>query len=291
MLSEATLVRARVQLGELELTVLSDGPCRFDGGAIFGVVPRTLWSRRLVPDAENRVQLGLNTLVVRTPRHTVVIETGLGNKMADKTRAIYSAQGQLLQAFAAASIAPESVDLVLNTHLHWDHCGWNTRRDEAGTLVPTFPAARYLVQRGEVEHGRLQLDRDAVSYLAENYEPLLRTGQMEMLETPAGAVEEIVPGVAVELFPGHTRQLMVVHLAAQGRRACYVSDLVPTAAHLDPTWVMSYDLDPLRTIEERKRFYAQAIPEEWLVVFPHDHAQPLGVIEPGERGRPVLRAL
>jgi glyoxylase-like metal-dependent hydrolase (beta-lactamase superfamily II) len=287
--SPVALVRGRARVGSIELTVLSDGPCLFDGGAMFGVVPKTLWSRRVQADAENRVVLGLNTLVIRTAGRTVVVETGLGDKMAEKTRAIYGAKGRLPEAFQEAGIALESVDLVVNTHLHWDHCGWNMTRGADGSLWPTFPRARYLVHAGEVEHGRLQLERDAVSYLAENYEPLLKSGQMEMLATRVGEIEEIAPGVAVELFPGHTAQLMAVHIVSGGEHACYISDLIPTSAHLDPTWVMSYDLDPLRTIEERKRFYARAIPGEWLVVFTHDHARPFGVVERGVRGRPVLR--
>jgi glyoxylase-like metal-dependent hydrolase (beta-lactamase superfamily II) len=283
------LVRGRARVGSIELTVLSDGPCLFDGGAMFGVVPKTLWSRRVQADGENRIVLGLNTLVIRTAGQTVVVETGLGNKMTEKVRGLYGAQGRLPAAFREAGVALDSVDLVVNTHLHWDHCGWNMTRGEDGGLRATFPRARYLVHRGEVEHGRLQLERDAVSYVAENYEPLLASGQMEMLETGAGEMEEIAPGVAVELFPGHTRQLMAVHIESGGEHACYISDLIPTTAHLDPTWVMSYDLDPLRTIEERKRFYARAIPQEWLVVFTHDHAVPLGLVGWGARGRPVLR--
>ncbi len=290
-MSEADpLVRARTWVGEIELVVLSDGPCLFDGGAMFGVVPKTLWSKRMQADAENRIVLGLNTLVIRTDGRTVVVETGLGNKMTEKTRALYAAEGLLPEAFAAAGIALDSVDLVVNTHLHWDHCGWNTTRSADGALMPTFARARYLVHRGEVEHGRLQLDRDGVSYLAENYEPLVASGQMELLNTRPGQIEQIAPGVAVELFPGHTDHLMAVHVESGGERACYISDLIPTSAHLDPTWVTSYDLDPVRTIAERKRFYARAIPEQWLVVFTHDHRAPLGVLEEGPRGRPVLRA-
>ena len=290
-LPAAELVRGRARVGEAELLVLSDGPCLFDGGAIFGVVPKTLWSQRVKADAENRIVLGLNTLLVRLGGKTIVVETGLGNKMPPKLKAIYGAEGRLLEAFAAASITLDSVDLVINTHLHWDHCGWNTRRDQHGTLRATFPRAQYLVHSGEVEHGRLQLERDRVSYLAENYEPLLATGQMRMLNTAPGSIEEVAPGVAVELFPGHTQQLMAVHIHSAGEHACYISDLIPTSAHLDPTWVMSYDLDPLRTIAERKRFYARAIPEQWLVVFTHDHATPFGVVEEGQRGKPVLRSM
>ena len=287
------LIRARTVLGEYELIVLTDGACRFDGGAMFGVVPKTLWSRRMPADEENCVTLGLNTVVVRTGTHTVVIETGLGDKLSAKQRAIYrgsaEAHGQLPSAFAAAGIGLDEVDIVINTHLHWDHCGWNTTRQPDGSVTPTFPNARYYAHRGEVEHGHCKLERDGVSYLGESYDPLIASGQMTLLDLKDGEVEQIVPGISVELFPGHTRQLMAVHIDAGGRRACYISDLVPTSAHLDPTWVMSFDLDPLRTIEERKRFLARAIPEQWLVLFTHDHATPMGFIEIGEKGRPVLR--
>ena len=288
-LDDAALVRGRVQLGEFELLVLSDGPCRFDGGAMFGVVPKVLWSKRMVADADNCVSLGLNTLVIRSAQQTIIVETGLGTKISDKLRAISGAQGRLLDAFAQAGIGLDTVDLVVNTHLHWDHCGWNTQRTNDGSVVATFPRARYLVHRGEVEHGRRQLERDAVSYLAENYEPLLASGQMEMLNTAPGEIQQIAPGVSVELFPGHTRQMMAVHIESGGEHACYISDLIPTSAHLDPTWVMSYDLDPLRTIEERKRFLSRAIPQEWLVIFTHDHRSPFGFVEVGPRGKPVLR--
>jgi glyoxylase-like metal-dependent hydrolase (beta-lactamase superfamily II) len=286
------LIRGKARVGDFELAVLSDGPCLFDGGAMFGVVPKTLWSKRVTADPENRIVLGLNTLVIRNGNKTVVIETGLGDKMPEKIRSIYGAQGRLPQAFAEAGIPLDSVDLVVNTHLHWDHCGWNMTRTAEGVLAPTFPRARYLVHRGEVEHGRLQLERDAVSYLADNYEPLLASGQMQMLSTAPGQIEPIgsgIPGISVELFPGHTRQLMAVHIESCGQHACYISDLVPTSAHLDPTWVMAYDLDPLRTIAERHRFYARAIPEQWLIIFTHDHATPFATLAEGPRGRPVLR--
>jgi len=141
-----------------------------------------------------------------------------------------------------------------------------------------------------VEHGHLQLDRDRVSYLSPNYDPLIASGQMTQLDVGKGEVREIVPGVSVELFPGHTSQLMGVHVESGGEHACYISDLIPTSAHLDPTWVMGYDLDPMRCIEERKRFYARAIPEKWLVVFTHDHRVPTARIGWSEKGKPVVVA-
>lgn len=282
------LIRARTTLGDFELTILSDGWYVLDGGAMFGVVPKTLWEKRAPSDEQNRILLGLNTVVVRTGRHTVAIETGIGNKLSPKLRAIYGAKEQLPRAFEAAGIRPEEIDIVINSHLHFDHCGWNTTKTADGRVVPTFPNARYFAHRGEVEHGHLQLERDAISYVSDNYDPLVASGQMTLLETRPGQVEEIVPGVSVECFPGHTAQLMAIHLDSAGQRATYISDLIPTSAHLDATWVMGYDLDPLTCIEQRKRFYARAIPERWRVLFTHDHHRPVGRIVANDRGKPML---
>jgi glyoxylase-like metal-dependent hydrolase (beta-lactamase superfamily II) len=285
----ANPVRGRTVLGDFELTILSDGTYFLDGGAMFGVVPKPLWEKRAPADEQNRILLGLNTVVVRTGKHNVVIETGIGNKLSDKLRDIYGAKQQLPNAFEAAGIRREDIDVVINSHLHFDHCGWNTTRTPGGRIVPTFPNARYFAHRGEVDHGHLQLERDAVSYISDNYDPLVASGQMTLLDTFPGQTEEIVPGISVECYPGHTAQLLVVHIDSGGRRACYISDLIPTSAHLDITWVLGYDLDPVACIEQRKRFYARAIPEEWLVLFTHDHHAPMGYISLSDKGKPVLQ--
>ena len=227
---------------------------------------------------------------MRTGQHTVVIETGIGNKLSEKLRGIYDARQLLPASFAAAGIEPREVDIVINTHLHFDHCGWNTTRKPDGSIVPTFPNAQYFAHRGEVDHGHLQLERDAVSYISDNYDPLLATGQMTLIDPPEGGLLEIVPGVSVEVFPGHTAQMMAVLLDSAGERACYISDLIPTSAHLDATWVMGYDLDPLTCIEQRKRFLSRAIPEKWLVLFTHDHHHPMGYVEWNDRGKPTFKA-
>jgi glyoxylase-like metal-dependent hydrolase (beta-lactamase superfamily II) len=283
------LVRGRTLLGDLELTILTDGSYFLDGGAMFGVVPKPLWEKRMPANDRNQILLGTNTVVVRTGKHTVVIETGIGNKLSEKQRSIFDSRQLLMQSFQAAAIPPEEVDVVINTHLHFDHCGWNTTRREDGSIVPTFPNARYFAHRGEVDHGHLQLERDAVSYISENYDPLIANGQMTLLDVEAGHSQEIVSGVSVEVFPGHTAQMMAVMLDSAGKRACYISDLVPTSAHLDVTWVLGYDLYPLTCIEQRKRFLSRAIPEQWLVLFTHDHHHPMGYIEMGDKGKPRLK--
>ncbi len=281
------LVRGRVTLGEFQITVLTDGYFLLDGGAMFGVVPKPLWSKRATPDAENRILMGANTLVVRDGRRTVVIETGLGGKLNPKMRSIYGARQLLPASFAAAGIRMEEVDVVINSHLHFDHCGWNTTQGEDETLAPTFPNACYYAPRGEVEHGRLQLERDRSIYFAANYEPLIASGQMTLVDGPG----EIAPGISVDVYPGHTAQMMAVCIDSGGRRGCFISDLIPTTAHLDLTWGMAYDLDPLTVIEQRKRFYARAIPENWLIFFVHDHHTPFCRIALDERGRPAAQKI
>lgn len=283
------LVRARTMVGEFELTVCTDGTYRLDGGAMFGVVPKTMWQKRAAADADNTILLGLNTAVIRTGRHTVVIETGIGNKQTEKMRSIQKNQELLPQSLAAAGVRPEEVDVVINTHLHFDHCGWNTTLNPDGTVVPTFPNARYFVHKGEVAHGHMQHDRDRISYLSANYDPLIENGQMTLVtDEDIASNPEVVPGISVELFPGHTHQLIGVHIQSGAEHACYISDLIPTTAHLDPTWVMGYDLDPMRSIAERKRFYQRAIPEKWLVLFTHDHMTPMARIVLNDRGKPVV---
>ncbi len=280
--SPENLVRGTARIGAAEITVCTDGTCRFDGGAMFGVVPKTLWSKKADADNLNRVMLGLNCAVVHIGGKTAIIETGFGNKIAAKLKEIYATQQLLPASLAAAGVRPEDVDLVINTHLHWDHCGWNTMLDENGEAQPFFPNAQYIAHRGEVEHGRRQWERDRVSYVPENYEPMIRSGQMRLVD---GNEAEIAEGLRVECFPGHTRQMMAVHIESGGEHACFISDLIPTTAHLDLGWVMGFDLDPLRTIEERKRFYLQAISSQWMVLFPHDHRVPMAYLNQDERGR------
>ena len=269
-----------LNLGNFELIAVSDGIYHSDGGAFFGVVPKLLWQKKTPADENNRIPVGLNSVVVRTGEHTVLIETGIGNKLPEKLIAIYGQPAQLLDALSAAGIAPDDVDVVINTHLHFDHCGWNTVR-RGDQYVATFPKARYYAQAGEWRHGQRQLERDAVSYMSANYDPLVDNEQMQLLEGD----QDIVPGISVRLFPGHTRYMQAVMVHSAGQTACYISDLIPTTAHLDPTWVMAYDLFPLETIESRKRFYSQAIPDKWLTMFTHDPQVPWAYLTRDERGK------
>lgn len=276
----------RTTLGDFELTAFSDGTYFLDGGAFFGVVPKSMWSKKVTPNEQNLVVTGLNSLLVRTGEHTVLVETGIGNKLPDRMVKIYGQPAKLLDDLSAGGVAPEDIDIVINTHLHFDHCGWNTIRKN-GVVAPTFPKAKYYVQEGEWQHGRRQLERDAISYMTDNYDPLIKTGQMELLQGD----REIVPGISVKVFPGHTANMQAVIVRSGGKTACYISDLIPTSAHLDLAWVMAFDLFPLQTIESRKAYYAQAIPEKWLTVFTHEPSTPWGYVEKDATGKMVAKPL
>jgi len=317
----------RLTLGDFELSIFSDGTYPLDGGAFFGVIPKVMWSRKVDADERNYVIAGLNSLLIRmdgprTGKQTVLVETGMGNKLSDRMTKFYGQPAKLLSNLAAAEIAPEDVDIVINTHLHFDHCGWNTVRDKNGKMSPTFPRAQYYAPEGEWQYARRPSERDAISYLAENYDPLVASGQMTLLQ----GGEEIVPGISVSTFPGHTASMMGVMVTAPGgvpratgsgetaspslhisqrvrdmghsavpdpgsspKTACYISDLIPTTAHLDVTWGMGFDLDPLQTIASKKLYYAQSIPEKWLTVFTHDPAIPWAYVEKDELGKMVAR--
>jgi glyoxylase-like metal-dependent hydrolase (beta-lactamase superfamily II) len=307
----------RLTLGDFELTAVSDGNYHLDGGAFFGVVPKVLWERKVKADENNQVPVGLNSVVVRTGRHTVLIETGVGNKLSEKMKKIYGQPAKLLENLGAAGISPEDIDVVINTHLHFDHCGWNTVPNKDGKIVPTFPRAKYYAPEGEWRYARHPSERDAISYIRVNYDPLVQNGQMTLLK----GGEEIVPGISVKTFPGHTAHMQAVIIRGRGlgkstasavppgasenralvpvgtrdektpTTACYISDLIPTAAHIDITWGMAFDLYPLQTIESKKMYYAQSIPEKWLTVFTHDPKVPWAYVQKDEAGKMVAGPL
>src|SRR5690348_2661867 len=202
----------RTTLGDFELSIFSDGEYYLDGGTFFGVIPKVMWERRMKPDEHNRLRAGLNSLLVRTGKHNVLIETGIGNKLSERMIKIYSQPAKLLESLDAGGIAPEDIDVVINTHLHFDHCGWNTVRT-GERVVATFPKAKYYVQRGEWQHGRQQLERDRISYISDNYDPLIENGQMHLLHGD----QEILPGIWVKIFPGHTGHIQAVLIKSGGR--------------------------------------------------------------------------
>jgi len=294
----------RLALGDFELSVFSDGTYPLDGGAFFGVIPKIMWSKRVEADELNYVAAGMNSLLIRTGKQTVLVETGMGNKLSDRMKKFYGQPAKLLENLSAAGIAPEDIDIVINSHLHFDHCGWNTVRDQNGNIVPTFPRAKYYAPEGEWQYAQMPSERDAISYISENYDPLVESGQMTLLK----GGEEIVPGISVKTFRGHTANMQAIIVSPSGAKApvssvpngtaeavpfpdrapytaCYISDLMPTSAHIDVTWGMGFDLYPLDVIASKKEYYARALPERWLTVFTHDPKMPWAYIEKDETGK------
>jgi len=275
----------RLTLGDFELSIFSDGTYPLDGGAFFGVIPKIMWSRKAAADERNYVQAGLNSLLIRTGKQNVLVETGMGNKLSERMIKIYGQPAQLLTNLAAGGVAPEDIDTVINTHLHFDHCGWNTVHDTSGKIVPTFPRAKYYAPEGEWQYARRPSERDSISYIPDNYDALVQSGKMTLLK----GGEDIIPGIAVKTFPGHTAHMQAVIVESKGRASCYISDLVPTTAHIDITWGMAFDLYPLQTIESKKQYYAKAIPQKWLTVFTHDAKLPWAYVDKDESGKMVAK--
>ena len=276
----------RTTIGDFELTIFSDGKYLLDGGAFFGVVPKVMWAKKVNVDDKNRILTGLNSLLVRTGDRNILIETGIGNKLSERMIRFYGQPAELLDNMSAGGVSPDDIDIVINTHLHFDHCGWNTIRTN-DRIVPTFPKAKYYVQEGEWQHACRQFERDRISYITDNYDPLINTGQMELLRGD----REIIPGISVRVFRGHTAHMQAVIIAGSGRKVCYISDLIPTRAHIDLTWGMSFDLFPIDTIESKKKYYAESIPEKWLTVFTHDPELPWAYVERDAEGKLLAQTL
>jgi glyoxylase-like metal-dependent hydrolase (beta-lactamase superfamily II) len=261
------------KVGSLPIHAIQAGGQRLDGGAMFGVVPKPLWERRIPADERNRIALGMRCLLVEHPSGLVLIDTGLGNKENDKFREIYGVENEgaggrtaLEDGLAVLGVRPEDVDLVINTHLHFDHGGGNTWRDESGAVRPSFPKARYVVQRGEYEYATHTNERTAASYFAPNFVPLHDAGVLDLIE----GEREIIRGISVIASPGHVPFHQSVMIESDGASALFLGDVVPTAAHLPLPWIMGYDVEPLVTLESKRRILARAAEREWLVVFEHD---------------------
>ncbi len=258
----------KIRLGNFDIYGLRDGYFYLDGGAMFGVVPKTLWEKKCPADSQNRIRLALNSILIRTPRALALVETGIGAKYDQKFRGIYCVEKDpgLLASLASAGFRPEDIDFVINTHLHFDHCGGNTLINDKGELLPTFPRARYIIQRGEWDWAGQPNEREKSSYLKENFLPLESYGLLDLVDGNSLVTE----GVEVVLSPGHTPRHQSVRVSSQGKTLFYLGDLVPTSAHIGLPYIMSYDLFPLETLETKKRVYEQATAEDWILAFVHD---------------------
>ena len=274
-----------MRLGRFELRVLNDGEFRLDGGAMFGVVPKVLWQGLKEPDDNNRIRMTTNCLLVEAGDDLVLIDTGVGDKLDERAHQIFGLrrdEKRMPDRLAEAGFEPGDVTHVVQTHLHFDHCGWCTRREGAG-LRPTFPEARYWISRSEVEHARSPNVRDRSSYLPENWEPLFEAGQVELFDETAEPIE----GIRAVRAEGHSPGMCVIRIdgGSEVDQAVFFADLVPTAAHVPFPWIMAFDLEPMKTLAEKESWIPRAARGGWLCVFEHDADEPLGRIVEVAPGR------
>jgi glyoxylase-like metal-dependent hydrolase (beta-lactamase superfamily II) len=273
--------------GALTIHALQAGGQQLDGGAMFGVVPKTLWERRIPADAKNRIALGMRCLLIEHPDGLVLIDTGIGNKEDQKFLDIYGIEAtvpghrtMLDAALAAAGFNASDVKVVINTHLHFDHAGGNTVLDEAGKVVPAFPNARYLVHAGEMHYATHTNERTAASYFPRNWDALKATGQLELVESGT----ELVSGIRMRHTPGHTPTHQSIMVESAGQTAVFLGDLCPTAAHVPLPWIMGYDVEPLVTLESKRAMWKDVVEGGWTVIFEHDASNAWGRIVDGAKG-------
>lgn len=267
------------QLGRWRIHGIQAGGQQLDGGAMFGVVPKVLWERRVAADARNRIPLGMRCLLVEHDDGLLLIDTGSGNKETDKFHDIYGIQNAgaegrtwLEDGLRSLGFTPEDVSLVINTHLHFDHAGGNTWRTPTGTVEAAFPKARYVVQAGEMHWATHTNERTAASYFGANWEAIVAAGRFDLVE----GEPEVRPGVRLLRTPGHTPHHQSVLLTSGGESALFLGDVTPTVAHLPLPWIMGYDVEPLVTLESKRHLLARAEAEGWLLVFEHDATTPWG---------------
>ncbi|MEC4678129.1 MAG: MBL fold metallo-hydrolase [Nitrospirota bacterium] len=266
-----------MKLGQFEIYPLTDGVLHLDGGAMFGVVPKTIWEKHHPVDGKNRIKLELGALLIKAHGRNILVDTGIGNKCSAKFCDIYGIERRptIEASLQKYGLSPDDIDLVINTHFHFDHAGGNTRKDADGRIYPTFSKASYFIQKGEWEDAIRPNERTKGSYLLENYEVLPKQAALDLLEGDA----EILPGISVKRTPGHTAHHQAVFIESEGRKAIFLGDLIPTATHIPLPYIMGYDLFPLTTLETKRTLLEQAFEEQWLLIFQHDPNVRMGYLK------------
>jgi glyoxylase-like metal-dependent hydrolase (beta-lactamase superfamily II) len=281
----------RRKIGNLVVHAIRSGEMRLDGGAMFGVVPKSLWEKRIPADERNRIPMTMRCLLVEHPSGLILIDTGAGNKENAKFKDIYGIENEgadgltwLEDGLKEIGVAPTDISLVINSHLHFDHAGGNTRIRPDGSVEISFPNATYIVKRGEFDYATHTNERTAASYFDRNYVPIESADQIEFVSRE----KEIVKGIRVIPTPGHTPFHQSILIESAGERAFYFADLVPTSAHLPLPWIMGYDVEPLVTLETKRRILKQAVDERWLVIFEHDARTAWGRVAVDAKGYRLL---
>ncbi len=267
----------KIAFGQFEIHGLRDGFFRLDGGAMFGVVPKPLWEKKFPSDDQNRIRLALNSFLIKKSDSLILIETGIGGDLDQKIFKYYSVEREpgLVGSLQRLGFQAGDIDIVINTHLHFDHCGGNTYTNEKGEIVPTFPKAKYIIQKEEWEYALAPTERDRPSYLKQNFLPLKKHGQLQLVDGNT----EITQGIETVRIPGHTSSHQCVKVQSSGKTFFFLGDLVPTTGHIGLPYIMSYDLFPQETLENKKKVFDQAIKEDWILGFNHDPDHFFGQVE------------
>ena len=276
-----------MKLGAFDIYPVSDGRFSLDGGAMFGVVPKVLWERCCPVDELNRVPLSLTALLIRAHGQYILVDTGLGAKEDGKFQSMFAVERAptLRESLKRLGVYPEDIDVVINTHLHFDHAGGNTMKSEDGTLRPAFPKARYVVQRGEFDDAACANERTKASYRRDNFTPVAHLNQWDFLHGDT----ELLPGVKAIVTAGHTRWHQSIRIESEGKVAFFLGDLIPTVSHLPLPYIMGYDLYPIQTLETKRWVLDRAFEEEWLLLFEHDPLVQAGYVRRDEEGKYFLR--
>jgi glyoxylase-like metal-dependent hydrolase (beta-lactamase superfamily II) len=270
-------------LGNFELSPLSDGSFRLDGGAMFGVVPKVLWERCCAADELNRIPLSLTCLLIRAHGKNILVDTGLGSKEDAKFQKMFAVNRtvSLEQSLTRLGLSRDDIDLVINTHLHFDHAGGNTMYNDHGAPIPSFPKAQYVVQRGEYDDAVQANERTKASYRDVNFMPIMDADRWDLLDGDT----ELLPGITAVVTPGHTRFHQGVKIESEGQTAFYLGDLIPTVSHVPLPYIMGYDLAPVQTLETKRRVLDRACEEHWLLLFEHDPAIWSGYVRQDTEGK------
>lgn len=278
------------KIGNIELHLINDCTTMVDGGGAFGLVPRKLWQRYFTPDENNLIPMSQACLLVKVDGKNIIIDTGLGTKLNDKARKIFGIHGEggLLRGLAMLGLSANDIDLVIDTHLHSDHCGGNTYFDTDGNIQPTFPNAEYVVQRREYDDAMQPNERTSATYYPINYEPLVKNGQMRLLDGDT----ELATGVVGMVTRGHTPAHMSVRFESNGKHGAFLCDLATYAVHIERLgWMTAYDVEPLETLKTKRIWQQWALDNDAILIFPHDTKRPIGRLKQVDGKSPLLEPI
>ncbi len=279
-----------MDVGQYEIHRIDAGSYRLDGGAMFGVVPKTLWEKSNPADSKNRIELALNNLLLIGNGRVILVDSGVGTKFNEKFQEIYAvdhSRGSLIRSLAAKNIQPEDITDVIITHLHFDHAGGTTIIDDDGSIKLQFPGATHYIQQQQLDWSLKNFPKDRASYLEENIKPLTESDRLQILN----GTQIPIPGLELIISDGHTIGQQMVLVSDEHTRLFYAADLIPMRAHIPVPWIMAYDLQPMVTVREKQQILKRAVEENWIVFFEHDPRDYAGTIEKGDKGYQLQKSI